>query len=338
MKGLADFGLPFLIDLPMAQYGVTLFFVISGFLITFLLIKEMDETSSINVKKFYVRRILRIWPIYYLFILFCIVFLYLNGNSNEITSNKIYLYLFFAANVPHVFENGIMILAHYWSIGVEEQFYLFWPWLVKFSRKNIFSISALIFLTLFLSKIAFWWFLGNKSYEYRAISITRFHCMMIGSMGAILYFNNHVNFKRLFSNKGIQIISWILFLTMGLNIIRLPYVISNEVIAFTSLSMIMGQITVTKRIINLEYKPMDFIGKISYGIYVIHPLIIILFSKLYINLNMDLTLKYIMVYSTVIATTIFIAWLSFRFFETPFLKLKNRYTIVMNANSRPVKN
>ncbi|MGC3978989.1 MAG: acyltransferase [Paludibacteraceae bacterium] len=62
-KGIADFGLPFFIDLPMAGYGVTLFFVISGFLITFLLLKEQAKKQTIDIKKFYVRRILRIWPI-----------------------------------------------------------------------------------------------------------------------------------------------------------------------------------------------------------------------------------------------------------------------------------
>ena len=72
-EGIADFGLPRLFDLPMAGYGVTLFFVISGFLITYLLISEIKKTDTVSVSKFYIRRILRIWPIYYLFILISVI-------------------------------------------------------------------------------------------------------------------------------------------------------------------------------------------------------------------------------------------------------------------------
>ena len=64
-----NFGNPIRIRLPMAQHGVTLFFVISGFLITFLLLLEKDKTE-IDIRNFYIRRILRIWPIYYLFIIY----------------------------------------------------------------------------------------------------------------------------------------------------------------------------------------------------------------------------------------------------------------------------
>lgn len=67
-EGISDFGLPWLFNIPLAGYSVTLFFVISGFLITYLLVNEFDRTDTVNVGKFYVRRILRIWPIYYLFI------------------------------------------------------------------------------------------------------------------------------------------------------------------------------------------------------------------------------------------------------------------------------
>ena len=71
--GIADFGLSLITELPMAGFGVTLFFVISGFLITFLLIKELKKTNTVSIGKFYLRRVFRIWPIYYLFIFICFV-------------------------------------------------------------------------------------------------------------------------------------------------------------------------------------------------------------------------------------------------------------------------
>jgi len=333
LKGIADFGLPVVDDIPMAGFGVTLFFVISGFLITYLLLKELNKQSNIDIKKFYARRILRIWPIYYLFIIICLCVLILLGKQHEILSNEMWYYLFFTANIPFILQQGIFILLHYWSIGVEEQFYLFWPWIVLKSRNKLLKITVVIFLLLFVTKLLFWWYFGSSSYEYRFISVTRFHCMMVGAIGAILYFKNQIGFKNLFSNKTTQIVSWLLFILMGFNIIYIPAVIAHEVISVASLSMIMGQIILHNRIFNLENRLFDFIGKISYSIYIIHPLIIFLLSGFFKELNIEKNLKFVLVYSSVIVVTIFIAWLSYTFFEKPFLKLKVKFAVVESSNS-----
>ena len=153
VKDVANFGLPLHLNIPMAGFGVTLFFVISGFLITFLLLQEKKKHDDIDIKKFYVRRILRIWPIYYLFIFICIcVFLFID-KSHEIIQKELWFYVFFAANVPFIFQQGILILVHYWSIGVEEQFYLFRPWIVRFSKDKLLKIAVLIFSGLFFIKL-----------------------------------------------------------------------------------------------------------------------------------------------------------------------------------------
>ena len=145
-EGIADFGLPKLVNLPMAGYGVTLFFVISGFLITFLLIKEMRKTQTVSIGKFYLRRILRIWPIYYLFIIVSLSVFLCFGMPNQILVKELWFYLFFAANIPFITYQGIMILVHYWSIGVEEQFYLFWPLLVRISKSKLLKVALIIFI------------------------------------------------------------------------------------------------------------------------------------------------------------------------------------------------
>ena len=328
-KGIGDFGLTKLFDLPMAGYGVTLFFVISGFLITNLLLREFDKQGDIDIKKFYIRRILRIWPIYYLFIIICVTLFVILGKTQEIILREMWFYLFFAANIPFILQQGILILVHYWSIGVEEQFYIFWPWIVKISKTNLLKITIIIFIILFLLKIGFWFINGSKSFEYRFLTVTRFHCMMVGVMGAILF----VRKNEIFINKKIQLISWSLFFLMGMNILKIPALVGQEVIAFASLSMIMGQITIKKRIINLENRPCDFIGKISYGIYVIHPLVVLLLSRLFKNLNIEIKFKYVLVYFSVLVVTIILAWLSYSYFEKPFLKLKSKFSVVKSSNS-----
>lgn len=105
--------------LPVVADGVTLFFVISGFLITYLLLNEQKESNRVSIPKFYIRRILRIWPIYYLYL---VIALTVTSTWND---PCIWYYIFFGANIPFVLSIGIWPIVHYWSIGVEEQFYMF---------------------------------------------------------------------------------------------------------------------------------------------------------------------------------------------------------------------
>jgi len=114
--------------LDLAGNGVTIFFTLSGFLITYLLLKE-KEISRIKIKDFYVRRVLRIWPLYYLYFALCMITVALFKVQFDAASVPFYLLL--AANVPFILNTTLPFLAHYWSLGVEEQFYLFFPHIAK---------------------------------------------------------------------------------------------------------------------------------------------------------------------------------------------------------------
>jgi len=336
LPGITDFGLGRILSfsISMGAFAVTLFFVISGFLITYLLIHEVRKQQDVSIKKFYVRRILRIWPLYYLFLIVSFGVYFLFGRAQEMSVNGMWFYVFFSANIPFIFKSGqIFILLHYWSIGVEEQFYLFWPWIVHFVRKKLLTTAVLIFMSLFLIKLVLWVVFGPDFYGYRILNVTRFDCMMVGAIGAILYFNNNTFFLNLFSSKIMQSFSWILFILVSSEVIHIPFPIAQEVISVAVLSIIIGQVTVKKRIVNLENKICDFIGKISYGIYVIHPLILLLLSKLYYPLNIQSGVKYVLVFSTSLTVIIAVAWLSYTYFEKPFLKLKSKFAVVQTSNS-----
>ena len=120
--------------------GVTIFFVLSGFLITYLLLKEEEATGTIEVKKFYIRRMLRIWPLYYLLMgMGFFVFPYLaltQGPINYTTlfsnySSNFIFFLFLMPNVAYILNSAIPFISQMWSVGVEEQFYFQWPLLMK---------------------------------------------------------------------------------------------------------------------------------------------------------------------------------------------------------------
>ena len=126
--------------------GVTMFFVLSGFLITYRLTVEL-KNGQINLKNFFMRRVLRILPLYYLYIglsiLACTLYQPLLANYEVLP-----YYLLLVPNIPWIYSIGFPKLNHYWSLGVEEQFYLFWPILFKFCTKHLRTISILLLLSL----------------------------------------------------------------------------------------------------------------------------------------------------------------------------------------------
>ncbi|MEP6927091.1 MAG: acyltransferase [Ginsengibacter sp.] len=319
--------------LDLAGNGVTIFFTLSGFLITFLLLKE-KEISHLKIKNFYVRRVLRIWPLYYLYFLACIVTAFIFGITFE--KSSIPFYIFLAANVPFIIGKTLPFLAHYWSLGVEEQFYLFFPQLAKQSNRRLFKIVSLLIVFFLSLKFVFWILKRKYGFElpFLAITVTRFHIMLIGVAGAILYYNKNQKFLLLATHKAIQIFSWSCMLLIAINKFHIASVLDTELISILSVFLIIGQITKKNHIINLENKFFDFIGKISYGVYVLHPLLIFYFGKLFGRFNSDSLFNYITIYFLLISITIIIAYISYEFYEKSFLKLKSKFTTVKSSNTK----
>ena len=318
----------------LGRHGVTMFFVLSGFLITFLLLKEIDKANRIDIKAFYVRRILRIWPLYFLYFGLCILFLYLFKDTIPDTST-IFYYIFFLANIPFIGGFANHLFAHLWSIAVEEQFYLFWPHLFKFKDKLIKIIVGLIILQGAI-RVALW-ALFPHSFIATLSSVNRFDCMMIGGLGAILLYKNSKYISYL-NNKWVQIFSWIVIFSMILNFFKVyASVIEFWIVSFVTISVIIGQVLDTNKIINLENRIFNFFGILSFGIYVYHPLVIYLLEKSGIILNInDELLRTIVIYILIFSLTTLVAWISYNFIEIQFLKLKDKFQIVKSTNKAKV--
>ena len=177
-------------------------------------------------------------------------------------------------------------------------------------------------------------FLG-KNFLYRFISITLFHCMMIGAIGAILLHQQNRTFLTIFSNKYLAYLAWTLFLCSGWYIKLIPAPCRAEYIAIISLFLITSQILTKNFILNLENRFFDFVGKISYGVYVIHPLIIYVLSKWYSSLciTWPYGIQIALVLFATTSTTIVFASISYYLFEKHFLKLKSRFAVVKSKSS-----
>lgn len=316
--------------LNLAGFGVSIFFVLSGFLITYLLLKE-KEKGDINVKKFYIRRILRIWPLYYLYLTIVVLILWIMYREIHNLSS-INFYIFFAANIPFILGSEINYLGHYWSLGVEEQFYLFWPWICN-------NVNRLLFFCLFLLgsllvvKIYFHVFHPNSIIEL-FLNVTRFHCMLIGAIGAILYYRKHQIVNKIFVNKILQLIGWVILFLVAINQFHIASVIDNEIISVVSVVIIIGQIEIENRIVNLDSFLFDYLGKISYGIYVVHPLLILLLSKIIGKMVMPFFLKYLLVFGLILLLTVLVSHLSYTYFEKYFLNLKKKFVVINSSSVR----
>ena len=320
--------------------GVTLFFVISGFLITYLLLAEKEKTATVKIDSFYVRRILRIWPIYYLVLAISAVFAVFVSHSNEFFTSSIFYYLFFCANIPLILNTGIISVVHYWSIGVEEQFYLFWPWVLKYSKNKLLMVSLIFIAVFFAVKTFAWYYAGENSVFYQVFSVTRFHCMLIGAVGAILYYAGNKFFIKTTTHWLVQFLAWLLVAVLYLNLKTVPEQFLAEFTAIVSLVLIMGQVakrTQGWNVINLENNVFDFLGKISYGIYVIHPLVIFGAYYVFADLQLPMLPKSLLIYSVILFTTIVLSYISYQYFEKPFLKMKDKFTVVKSSNTKFVK-
>ena len=313
--------------IPWPAGPVTTFFVISGFLITFLLLNETAKTNDVSIPKFYMRRILRIWPLYYVYLILALIAVALF--HDEINSAG-WFYSFFSGNISHAIGLGIIPLFHFWSLGVEEQYYLWYPWMVKYNNNLLTAVSLLCVCWFGLKLFAYIVF--GKGLFYRVLAVTEFDCMMIGAMGAIMYYRKKEWFCKLCGHPIVAVLAWILFFTSGLYANYIPSPVRNEYIALISLFVIMAGLL---RKPLLENKVMNYLGQISYGIYVIHPLLLYVLTRLIQpTLFMPSKVASVVIFVAMTALTIGLASLSYKYFEMPFLRMKNKFSVVQSTNSK----
>ncbi|MEI9806749.1 MAG: acyltransferase [Bacteroidota bacterium] len=331
---LQDFGFASNMHTDLGGHGVSMFFALSGFLITYLLLIEKNRFNGINIKSFYIRRVLRIWPLYYFYMFLALLTIYFY--SKEQLPNSYIYYLLMAGNIPYIFDFSYPVLIHFWSLGVEEQFYAFWPWVVKKSN-NLLRFLFIFTIAFLVAKFFFRYLYSVSDYKwpYLAWHITRFDCMSIGAIGAIFFLKENKRFLHLASSVFSQIVAWGVIALVLFNQFHIASIIDTEIIAVLTVILIVNVAGNKKTMLNLEKPVFNFLGKISYGIYVYHPLIIFFAArwlKSFLN-SFDYTYKLIFVYALVPLCTILIAYLSYNYLEKRFLKLKTGFSRVQSSDT-----
>lgn len=325
--GLPVYNKISLLNFPIGSLAVTFFFVLSGFLISYLLLREENTYEKIDVKKFYVRRILKIWPLYFLMAIIGFTFLiYQKGIVGLMPSIMCYLFIlpnFAAISNPLCFQS--------WSIGVEEQFYLIWPLIIN--KKSLLPISLTIVILFFIFRtipeiytllkiICPGEFIAIKNF----IIENRFDCMAMGAILAHLQFNGLIKYK--FSIKHKYMFYFILSLFFLISN-KLYFGTQHFIFSILFAIYIYFQITDLKGNRFLESSIMKYLGKISYGIYMWHVVAIYIsihICNYFMNSLNYLSLSYnIILYTISIAVTIIISIISFELYENYFLKIKHSF-------------
>lgn len=338
-------SLPYLGSISLFHNGthaVTFFFVLSGFLITFFLLKEKKKDSGVRVRHFYVKRALRIFPLYFLLVLIGTLiipfFITHLGIDYEIpyTLEQVWYYyvLFFPCLVT--FYYGHHLLEPLWSIGVEVLFYSLWAPLFKVIKKNILLLLlSVIAIKIILLSIPF--FIAMPKLYSVLVNAYSFEAMAVGGLGAYFVFNSTKAISSLlFFQKTFQYFVMailIVFLAFNRNIDNTIWrwifgmpVLSAFLMQLIFLYIIIAVSLYRHEDIIKENKALWYLGEISYGIYMYHTIVIsvviILLKKISFPIN-SVSFNLIF-YVLVIGGTILISHLSKKYFENYFLKLGKR--------------
>lgn len=317
-------------------YGVDLFFALSAFLITELLLTEKELTGRVHIQSFYLRRILRIWPLYITFILVALAYevptkgypLMYYVSLLAFTGNW---YITAAGGVPSLCGN-------LWSVCIEEQFYLVWPNLVGRAKRARFVAiltGILIFTILFRCLYVY----GTPPFPYQVWynTFTRLDCFALGGLLACAMHKR--NWRAPFAVR-------ILIFAVGVFVFwligRQPYggyfgyfpAWTYPLAGLGSVLFILSFVLApTREALSWPLRLLSYLGKISYGLYVFHgPALRFCERELGTEWPSH---EWSWVVRTTLAAvlTLIVSMLSYAILEKPFLRMKGRFTFV---RSRPV--
>jgi peptidoglycan/LPS O-acetylase OafA/YrhL len=326
--------------------AVSFFFVLSGFLITYLLLEEDRKTHTISVKDFYVRRILRIWPVYYLVVIICLFIIplvfdlsYLGiDHFNGKFPGKVVLMFLILPNLLRAYSPTIAGGNQLWSIGVEEQFYIMWPLLVKrFIRKVPQFLIGFIAIK-FLVTVGLEVLIATKgaglvlAAVYRIWILFKVEQMAIGALGAWALFTQQKKLLAFFYHP----LTWYASLAgmATLLLFRIDSWLISYVEAAVFFLVILNVSTNTRIKVSLEKPILNKLGNISYGIYMYHAICITvcLYTLTFFGIEKsNFILFNILFYVGSIVLTLTVANFSYEYFEKFFLNLKERFMIVKSG-------
>jgi peptidoglycan/LPS O-acetylase OafA/YrhL len=328
--------------------GVDIFLCLSAFLFVHLLGAEWRQTGTIHVTNFYIRRGLRIWPVYFLYIAIVVVVTGLGQGFSDSSLQRILSSATFTANIldalsDYAYAYPMALLLHLWTISYEEQFYLFIPWFLRLIFRNT-KKGQLMILGLVcgvgLAIRAGFIYLDIPFPAVYVLPITHFESVLLGLVIGLGLFQSLFN----------RIAWWAAGLLAGVSfylVSLLPYYRENTVwLMFTYILVGLGSACLLLMALKsrdvpamrwLSSKPLVYLGKISYGLYLYHYACLYLCKWLINTALKPFAIPAgpaaVLIFSLAFGMTILFASFSYRFVEKPFLRMKAKYTSVA---ARPI--
>jgi peptidoglycan/LPS O-acetylase OafA/YrhL len=323
--------------------AVDFFFTLSGFLITYLLIQESDRTGTISIKGFYVRRIYRIWPLYFIvlaigFTFFAVIYprLFHRTYFEFDPGQGLFLYAVFLPHWMRAYYR-VGLLNPLWSIGVEEQFYLCWAPLMKwFGRRISYLVGAFIIITIGCHAVfrAGWFPMDSRLASF--IGMLRFHYMAFGSMFACILFYAGKRYRE-------SVFASIPFQLPTILVLAYHYIFGlpqgwglwlDVLLGLLYGVLILNVSIVPNRLVNLEWEPLAYLGKISYGIYMYHMMVDYCLRPAFSGLGMagGQSIVQSLLYGVLLlAGTIVVAHFSYQHIERHLLALGHRHSLAVRS-------
>lgn len=335
----ANLGLPHWGDLHhwerLGHLGVLLFFVLSGFLITFLLLEEERETGRIHYGRFQVRRVLRIWPLYFLLVVLSLyVFPALpwmdmpDAPAEAITADrprKLLLYALFVPSLVPSLAGPVPHAGHLWTIGTEVHFYLLWPLLLLLVRKHRLWLAVAVMLSypLGMRMLGSAWAAVAVPHQQLVLlywSQANLESLGLGALCAILAFRGGRPLDLLLNRHlfRVAVVAAVILVLFGMPLGPRAYKVGTFLFGFIILNLAVNP-AVGKP---LEWEPLRYLGRISYGIYMYHLAVIV--GVVNVLLAID-RVHDVLLYPLVFGVTIGVSALSFRYFEGFFQGFRKRW-------------
>ena len=323
--------------------GVDLFFVLSAFLISSLLLHERKEhNQSINLRNFMMRRVLRIWPLYFLYLALVAAFALVLPASytgaflgQQKAWQQLAAFALFVGNFAVVGQGVVLhLLNPMWSLCIEEQFYIIWGSCLKFVKSEKLLLLALLLVAIAAPGLRFYlWHQDAKNYlAYYLNSLSHCDAIVFGALAAFLWRQFGEKMKSAAAAQAACLLLALLFLSP---LAWVPYieqsdasiiwVMSSVAAGFTCLMLA----TLSNKICRafFAHALLRHVGKLTYGLYMFH--FAVIYSTVYIcrnNLNITSRLTLILVsWPLCLLATYGLARLSWRFVERPALAFKARF-------------
>ena len=298
--------------LPWATYaylGVDFFFVLSSFLLSLLAFQEIEKTGSFSKINFFMRRALRIFPLYFLVVIFSFLalpFIAQAFNFNVTLPKQPLLYFLFLSNYDY--SDSLFALKFLWSIAVEEQFYLIFILLSFLLTKNKTGLFIAILLLSYLSFMVYAVHNNINTYSHTLMHLSNF---ALGIFGAYLFKYKNLKVKNTLLMTTISFVALFMFANQ---------ILFHLVLSMFFSSIILSFIPIAKKLQhNKLFKTTEYLGQYTYGLYV-YSGFIITFGIKFIpigNIYLSMIIKLIILIPVAIA--------SYHLFEQRFLILKNKY-------------